>query len=213
MRLFELISDNHRKEIVSQFKSAGYKKIGQGIDAMVFKKDDSHVAKIIFPRETTHMDLALRTFMEFYNFCKNNPSKHLPKFSELNEVEVDGEVFTQIIMEKLNSIPNGSVEEAMVWILSDIASKDHIKWKSAVSFLSNEDFWDEYKEDVPAAAKPKNIVVHFKQNETIYEQLYNLMKFLYKTGKAKQMGWDLHTENVMQRKDGTLVIVDPWMMV
>jgi hypothetical protein len=36
------------------------------------------------------------------------------------------------------------------------------------------------------------------------------MKLLYQSGKINKFGWDLHTENVMQRSNGELVIVDPW---
>jgi hypothetical protein len=36
---------------------------------------------------------------------------------------------------------------------------------------------------------------------------------LYHTGSINKIGWDLHTENVMQRKDGTLVIIDPWFAI
>jgi len=36
------------------------------------------------------------------------------------------------------------------------------------------------------------------------------MSLLYNTGRINKIGWDLHTENVMQRSDGTLVIIDPW---
>ena len=43
-----------------------------------------------------------------------------------------------------------------------------------------------------------------------YHVLYVLMQLLYNTGQLNNLGWDLHTENVMRRKDGTLVVVDPW---
>ena len=40
--------------------------------------------------------------------------------------------------------------------------------------------------------------------------LYQLMVILYHTGRINKFGWDLHTGNVMKRKDGTMVITDPW---
>ena len=43
-----------------------------------------------------------------------------------------------------------------------------------------------------------------------YQLLYIVMELLYRTGKINKMFWDLHTENAMQRQDGTIVIIDPW---
>lgn len=36
---------------------------------------------------------------------------------------------------------------------------------------------------------------------------------LYKTGQINKIGWDLHTENVMHRRNGQLVIIDPWFNI
>ena len=36
------------------------------------------------------------------------------------------------------------------------------------------------------------------------------MRLVYATGRINKVGWDLHTENVMMRKNGELVIIDPW---
>ena len=43
-----------------------------------------------------------------------------------------------------------------------------------------------------------------------YKVLYNTLRTLHKVGRSKGYGWDPHTENIMQRNDGTLVITDPW---
>jgi hypothetical protein len=43
-----------------------------------------------------------------------------------------------------------------------------------------------------------------------YKLLFTTMQMLYMAGKQAGLGWDLHTENVMIRRDGTLVIVDPF---
>ena len=211
MRLFELVSEKHRAEVISQFKNAGYKQAGTGVDAMVFKKDSTHVAKLIFPQNPANMSESVRVFIEFYNFCKNNPSKHLPEFQELNEVEVDGEVFTQIIMEKLLPIKAGSIEEAMVWILGDSAPMN-ITWDELYDAIFQFAVWQDY----PGPSTADDILMSvqdlsYKQLQE-YAELYDLMQVLYKTGQAQKMGWDLHTNNVMRRKNGTLVITDPWVL-
>lgn len=43
-----------------------------------------------------------------------------------------------------------------------------------------------------------------------YATLFTVMKLLYQSGRINKFGWDLHTENVMQRSNGQLVIIDPW---
>ena len=40
-----------------------------------------------------------------------------------------------------------------------------------------------------------------------YATLFRIMKVLYQLYPKE---WDLHTENVMQRANGELVIIDPW---
>ena len=35
---------------------------------------------------------------------------------------------------------------------------------------------------------------------------------LYKLGERKDYGFDLHKDNFMSRKDGSLVINDPWVV-
>jgi hypothetical protein len=36
------------------------------------------------------------------------------------------------------------------------------------------------------------------------------MRRLYYLGLGQGLSWDLHVDNVMQRSDGTLVIIDPF---
>jgi hypothetical protein len=43
-----------------------------------------------------------------------------------------------------------------------------------------------------------------------YHMLFLLMQLLHLAGSINNLGWDLHTENVMRRRNGTLVVVDPW---
>jgi len=209
MLLYELFDDSHRSEIIDRFTSAGYHPAGEGMDAMVFVKDDSHVAKIIIPHDPFDLGPSVRAFMTFYNFCQQNPSRHLPEFSELNEVEVDGEDFVQIIMEKLHHIPEGGVEEAMIWLLSDAASKN-LSWIRTLDTMFDLRTWQDY----PGPGRADDTLMsvqNISQSELRdYGELYKLMRVLRKTAREQKLGWDLHTNNVMQRSDGTLVITDPW---
>jgi len=50
---------------MSLFKQNGYKKIGSCADAMVFKKADSYVIKVLFPADLTHSSSGLKSFTAF----------------------------------------------------------------------------------------------------------------------------------------------------
>ena len=56
----------------------------------------------------------------------------------------------------------------------------------------------------------QTIAMTDKNKLNYYHLLYETMAALYKYGRKNNIGWDLHTENVMRRKDGTLVITDPF---
>jgi hypothetical protein len=49
-----------------------------------------------------------------------------------------------------------------------------------------------------------------KQKLDEFGEFFHTAKALYKAGRSAGYGWDMHTENVMQRGDGTLVVTDPW---
>lgn len=200
------------KEIRTTLKKHGYKLLGSGADATVWAKSEGPVIKIIMPDDHKGAGIAGDTFMKFYEFCKQNSNlDNLPKFSD-NEVEVfeaDGKDYVMITMERLKPIPQGSFEEAMVWILSDLATKK-LSWKQAKHIISDEETWMGYESEM---INPEMILKKFDSLDgrdlLEYEVLYKLMVLLYHKGKINKTGWDLHTENAMMRGD-TIVITDPW---
>ena len=196
MRIYELATEEHRTKLVKELNQIGYKQIGQGQDAMVFRKDTTHVIKYIFPVNVRELSDATKMFLVFYKFCKENPSPHLPIFSNVNEVEVDGETLLQISMENLYPLKNGSDDQYIVWGLSDLAF-DKTPWYQTKERLNNDRFWgqDGKKPDL--------------SNIENYRSLYLVMVSLARN-IPKGILFDIHTENVMKRKDGTLVITDPW---
>ena len=202
MRLDELIHDLHRQ---------GYKKLGSGADASVWTKDGSHVIKILMPTEGK-LSHAVRTFKKFYRFCQQNSDiENLPRFYELpsgkhhEAFTHDGIHYHRIAMERLYPIRSGSVQEAMVWQLSDFARGD-MKWSQVLHKLQDPKEWANY--DNPDII---NSIKRIKPRAwEKYHVLYILLQLLYNTGQLNNLGWDLHTENVMRRRDGTLVVIDPW---
>lgn len=199
-------------EIRKNLRGAGYKLLGSGADATVWAKKEGPVIKIIMPDDGQGAGVAGDTFMKFYEFCKEHPNyENLPKFSD-NEVEVfqaDGKDYIMVTMERLSPIPSGSFQEAMVWILSDLATKK-LSWEQANEIISDEDTWFGYESP---KTNPETILRQFDSLDDKdlleYEVLYKLMVLLYHRGRINKIGWDLHTENAMMRSD-TIVITDPW---
>jgi len=195
----EARNDKLAKFINTSLKNAGYKKLGSGIDANVWMKDQGTVVKIIMP--DLDPDASINRMQAFYKFAKQHPEiENLPKFKkadgrEFFKFSLGGVPFMQFSMEQLYPIKKGSLDEYVVWFLSGEIDKN---WKTAYNNLVNfKDFRSKFKP------------IDTDQVET-YRKFFETFRLLYKIGVKNKWGWDAHTENVMKRSDGTLVITDPW---
>jgi hypothetical protein len=195
--------------INKKLKAAGYKKIGSGADSTVWAKDEASVIKMLMPEDSN--SLAEKTFLEFYNFVRSNPNlPNLPKFLESAQtMDINGKNYTFVVMERLQHIKRGSFDEAMVWILSDFAVKK-MSWEAVLEELTNPETWQYWDGPPPVKTIIQTIQAMDEKVSLRYGILYQLMTLLYHTGRINKLGWDLHTENVMKRADGTLVVIDPW---
>lgn len=204
------------REITNTLQKAGYKQLGSGADSTVWSKDEGSVIKIIMPEEGENITTAADTFYKFYEFCQKNKNiPNLPKFIDIggkhhSTFEINGKEYLQIAMERLYPIPNNTVQEALVWALSDFAT-GNTPWNKVVSTLTNADYFKHYESpDVQQIQQLVQQTLSNKQQNDKYHYLYELMRLVYATGRVNKVGWDLHTENVMMRKNGELVIIDPW---
>ncbi len=213
---YEQNTDNS-KQIFAKLQQLGYKKLGGGQDATVWSKDENSVIKILMP--STHKEEAEKGFLFFYDICKENQSNpHLPKFIDIGGAhhtvfELNGVPYRQIAMERLSPIKSGSFEELLVWNLSDLATIAFIKWKDVLKQLTSPSGWAGAERTRISTNMPALVKNKFQTEPNFEEEIHNLfstMQDLQLQGKQHGLGWDLHTENIMQRKDGTLVIVDPY---
>ena len=139
----------------------------------------------------------------------------MPRFNEVNTVDINGKDYTQIEMERLSPIEKGTFMEGVVWFFSDFCQAQE-SWDKVDHAMGLSDTWEWY----PYTKKSKSIanvfvrqwqdLMYNEKSYAMYKQLYNTMSVLYNTGKINKFGWDLHTENVMQRSNGQPVIIDPW---
>lgn len=122
MRLYEFDYDHYRKIVNQTMKKSGYRKIGSGVDSLVFARDAGTVIKIIVP-EHSQPGVSDNTFLKWYEFCqKNKGNPHLPNFVEIqgqhhSSFNLDGIQLRQIAMEKLKPMAAGSKVEEAVWEL------------------------------------------------------------------------------------------------
>jgi len=224
MRAHEIIShiteaehDTHRSQhIFDTLESKGYVKLGSGADATVWARDAETVIKIIMPDSGAARDSASRTFYRFYDFCqKHRDLDCLPRFHKIGGVhhstfEVDGVTYLQTAMERLQPLEQDSQRTALVWLLSDLATKN-MSWKAAWRKCQDPYAWNNW--DDSEAVTVDDIMGYIDEQDERdrlgWAVLYSVMRLLYHRGRINKHGWDLHTENVMLRGD-TLVIVDPW---
>lgn len=213
--LDELITGDHRTKIKQTMTAAGYAELGAGADAAVYAKDANTVIKILMP-DTGQLSTGEKTFLDFYKYVTTSkPNPFLPKFVKIQgqhhaRFEIDGEQFLQIAMERLQPIPNGSALQGIVWVLSECAARQ-LTWREVYNdFLTESDIWRYWSGDPDVPEKVYDMMLGQADNQAYYEALYITMLILARLGAHHGWGWDLHTENVMQRADGTPVIIDPW---
>ena len=206
------VATKNSDEIWQQLRAAGYQYVGSGADATVFAKDDSHVIKILMPEDMGTK--AEQVFRKFYEFSMSHQDLAcVPRFNEVNTIDINGKDYTQIEMERLSPIEKNSFIEGLIWFLSDYINTN-TPWPTVESELVNPETWEIYSPNYANAfAKTWQSLLEnpaSKKTYAMYRQLYNVMKLLYTTGTINKFGWDLHAANVMLRQNGQPVIIDPW---
>jgi hypothetical protein len=208
---YERRTDNS-KQIFAQLEEAGYVLLGGGQDATVWGRDEGEVLKVIMPSE--NKEAAEASFMFFFKLCKRlrgNP--HVPRFIGGDEsFEINGTPYMQFSMEKLKPLEHSSIAEAAVWIMSDFANMAGMKLSTLVKEAPRNNWFVGYRDSNSTQDTGKEFAEAMQDPSTFasYDKLFKTMQYFYKNGKAQGLGWDLHTENVMQRSDGTVVITDPY---
>jgi len=208
------VGTSNAKAIATQLKAAGYSNVGTGADSTVWAKDENYIIKILMPEDLGNK--AEQVFRKFYDFAMSHQDLEcMPRFNEINTVDINGKDYLQIEMERLAPIEKGTFMEGVIWFFSDFCQARE-SWDKVDHAMGLSDTWEWY----PYAKSSKSIanvyirqwqdLVYDKKSYSMYRQLYNVMKSLYNTGTINKFGWDLHTANVMQRKNGQPVIIDPW---
>jgi hypothetical protein len=200
----EYEQDTPRAEKIQRtLTRAGYTKLGGGVESTAWGREDGPVIKIIMPSLGSGTDLAMKSFLRFYKLTKKKPSKHWPRFqalrdeagrvSDFAEFTIDGHPYVQISMERLAELSYGESE-----IIEDMAMA--IEQGYSLKQWAKK-YMDWYQQEYP------------QEIRALKSQLPTLWAAM-ETAYGKTGGnyvWDLHGGNAMKRRDGTIVITDPFI--
>lgn len=208
MRKEEFLSEYNQgadtDEIFRQLEQAGYQYLGGGQEATVWGRDEGEVLKVLMPSHIK--ETAEKSFMIFHDACQamgSNP--HVPRFIDQASVfEINGVDYMQISMERLEPIGEGTDSQLIVWALSDLCT--NTTWDNVAVQLEDPEFWSSIPDIT--LERIESLLYHIDLGDC--RELFNTMQAFYRIAQQYDLGWDLHTENVMQRTNGTLVITDPF---
>ena len=178
----ETATQNSR-QLAKEFRQLGYSQIGSGADATVWARDDSHVIKILMPEDVGSR--AEQIFRKFYEFSMAHQDLAcVPRFNEVNTIDINGKEYTQIEMERLAPIEKGTFMEGVVWLLSDYVA-EQTPWSTIESELAMPDTWEIYSPNYAdtLARTWQSLLENPAGRKTyaMYRQLYNVMKLLFAT--------------------------------
>jgi hypothetical protein len=123
-------------------------------------------------------------FAAYVSLIRKNPNPHFPKISNLKRFKVNGRVFYIYLMEKLAEIPHAKAVKYVDW-MEDYLSAN----------LNNE-----------SVAKltqklPKELGI----------SIIDALNIVRNYADRYRIFLDFSEDNIMQRKDGTIVITDPYV--
>jgi len=191
------------RKIQQTLSRAGYTKLGGGVESTAWGRADGPVIKVIMPSGGSGTDLAMKSFLRFYKLTRKKPSPHWPRFqalrdeagrvSDFAEFAIDGRPYVQISMERLAELSPG---ESL--IIEDMADSIAQGWSLKKWAFRNMDDW---REDFPQ---------EIEALESQLPTLWAAMETAYRKTGGNYV-WDLHGGNAMKRRDGTIVITDPFI--
>lgn len=210
-----LLNPEHRNktfsELMHEFEKSGGKHIGSGKYGQVFEHPNWNYVIKVFPNDPE--------YLSFARFAYKNPHPSFPKLwgppqrivpfykrTTSNAVEYIARI------EKLYPLQD---KELLTYIVKN--------WQDAISYFHAVKTGDVNKEDertiYPTARErrqgiePKTITVKlFQPIEDAfqkYPKLKNLYEAIYLVATNIKASLDIHANNIMQRQNGDLVLIDP----
>lgn len=170
----------------------GWKHIGSGVFSSVF----SNPRKPYIIKVNDGVDKA---FAIFAKFAKKFPNIHFPMIGEMKQFKYKNKIYYIYLIEKLYPIGNKAYDYAPD--INDLTSAFILNLRSKKP-KSDEEV---YKDFVLDDNSLSNI---FKKQPTLIRACKSLAN-CYKASSIRLV-IDIHEGNIMKRKDGTIVVIDPF---
>lgn len=173
---------------VLNLKSIKKKHIGRGATASAFAFGNDKVVRV--QKFNGEYPYALEKYLAWVEFCKTTKSKHLPKLFYCHAVYCKSK----------HGWRNGRIK-SITTVMERLEEWPHYTGKSS--------FEDQWVLDLEDACKGHNVSRHLVKMVTNHK-MGTRDSLIRICNKIENLGVnDLHSGNVMCRKDGTLVITDP----
>lgn len=156
---------------------------GEGSYSKVFTNDKKHYVMKVNHRPDP-------AFSDFAALVKSHPNPHFPKIGKMQTFEVYDDTYYVYLIEKLEKIEIGEAIE-LSSVYESIVRAARMGNDSAI------------KNHVAKFKKFGNKAKKYKLDDSLIDALILIGKM------SGDHVLDLHEENIMMRKDGTIVITDP----
>lgn len=210
MRLHEFLPEDSTIDtgIGKYLQKRGYRYLGSGVDQEAYLEPGTgHVLKIFGTDCGDQLSEDQQMFMEFANLCRKNAGNpYLPRIYGVETfvwpVAKNGKkkncIYLQIRMEALKPLDDDETNEYEPMSLMAIMVEEGD---------TLQDFLERYTDGAS-----EELLKNPAFLKTI-KGMWKTLSMLYSVGRRKGYGWDAPEENnIMQRSDGTPVVVDPWTL-
>jgi len=173
-----------------KLRELGWTRLGKGSFATVYEN-----YKKPFILKVT--DLQDSSYAYYVSMIRKFHNKHFPKISDLKFIEVEGKKYYIYLIEKLKSLKKDM--KPIIYFLGAVAHAYNATMKDIINDFNSANYKPVRKEVLyylrknPELVKAARIVGKYKDKSTI-----------------NGIFLDMHSLNMMQREDGTIVISDPY---
>lgn len=194
------------QEMRRRMRAAGYDFWGEGVDSMVWGKNEGTVVKIVMPMPNqgrSRQDAGNRAILAYRQWAQehsNNP--HMLRFGTINgrpyrKIQIGQSEFLQLSMEALAELP-AMVREFLSQLLNQGVWEHFLYWQDFLRYARQDSRWTMLLDNI------------MQQYRAQMPGFYNIASQLRQWGTQQGLSWDLAGFNVRERRDGTMVIVDPF---
>lgn len=214
MRARELIPEYEKtprtERLEQRLRSIGYKRLGHGVDKTVWAKEGDRVVGILMPSTgiLTTAKRSLTALMKLKELYPDNP--YLPRFVKFRdergreeyykEFNFEGKRYIQFGVERLYPIRDRDLLDLVTKVRIMAIKRYYFGWDEA---------WMRLKTICPYLKRPE-IKARLNEVEPNIKLLWQTMTYIHVHGERLGVFFDGLEENVLQRRDGTPVIMDPY---